>query len=328
MIVKNLLDIKVQIFNTVNEPVPNQIMTVRDALQYGNHYKGLIDKARLLCGVDDNEYKATKMRMFAWLPTALISGDKSHIVHTYPVLCIDIDKKDNPDIDVENIKQRLIELPFIYYAGLSIGGQGIFALAYIDDVSYYQEHFNAMKDYMLNNLGLTIDSQCGNTNRLRFMSYDNNPCIKDDNDNIKPFCELKWSQPEFEDHTMQFNLFFKPKSKQHTVDLLEDDNFCYAVVDFCIDKLHYQSGGRTTGWMQDLSACKSLTLYGEDLALRISRQSSGYVSDSDVLKTFYHKGTYCNRNGLTKFFKLCKEHFAIENRNWIYAIKELYGLGD
>ena len=324
MIVKQLLDIKVQVFSTVNERVPNKIMTTREALEYGLNYKGLINKARSFAGVDDLKYKETKMRMFAWLPTTCISGNKSNIVHTYPVLCIDIDQKDNQDMDIESIKDKLIELPFVYYVGLSIGGKGVFALALIEDENYYQEHFNAMKDYMKTRLGLIIDPQCGNKNRLRFMSYDNEPRIKDDNTTIKPFTELKWNEPEFIDSTIQFNLFVKPKKEMP--DLLEDDNFCYAVVDFCIDKLHYQSGGRTTGWIQDLSICKSLSLHGEDLALRISRQSNGYVSDKDVLGVYNHKATYTNRSGLTKFFKLCKDYFSSQNKNWIYSIKELYGL--
>ena len=324
MIVKQLLDIKVQVFSTVNERVPNKIMTTREALEYGLNYKGLINKARSFAGVDDLKYKETKMRMFAWLPTACISGNKSNIVHTYPVLCIDIDQKDNQDMDIESIKDKLIELPFVYYVGLSIGGKGVFALALIEDENYYQEHFNAMKDYMKTRLGLIIDPQCGNKNRLRFMSYDNEPRIKDDNTTIKPFTELKWNEPDFIDSTIQFNLFVKPKKEMP--DLLEDDNFCYAVVDFCIDKLHYQSGGRTTGWIQDLSICKSLSLHGEDLALRISRQSNGYVSDKDVLGVYNHKATYTNRSGLTKFFKLCKDYFSSQNKNWIYSIKELYGL--
>lgn len=324
MTAKKLLELKVQVFNTVNDTVPSQIMTVKEALSFGHRYKELIDKARVYAGVDDIKYKETKMRMFTWLPTACINGDKSNIVHTYPVLCIDIDKKDNPDIDMDTIKDTLINLPFIYYVGLSIGGKGIFALAYIDDVMYYEEHFNAMKDYMKTNLGIVIDAQCGNRNRLRFMSYDDNQLMKDDNTVIYPFTELKWNTSEYMDTTCQFSLF--PKQKTEMPDLLEDDNFCYAVVDFCIDKLNYQSGGRTTGWIQDLSICKSLPVQGEYLALRISRQSPGYVSDKDVLTVFNHKRTFVNRTGLTKFFKLCKEHFNRQNKNWISAIKDLYAL--
>lgn len=322
---KELLDLKIQVFNTVNDHKPNMIMTVRDALQYGKRYKGLIDKARQV--VDDTAaYKDIKMRMTAWLPTALCQGNKADIKYVYPVLCIDIDGKDNPDMNIDNVKDQLIELPFIYYVGLSIGGRGVFALAYIDDPIYYQEHFDAIKDYIHTHTGLNIDAQCSNTNRLRYMSYDDDSRIKKDDDDIYPFTEIKFKNAVTTDETIQFSLFSKPKHDYP--DLLDDDRFCFAVVDFCIDNLNYQTGGRTTGWMQDLSACKSLGHIGEELALRISRQSNGYVSDNDVLKTLNHKTTFSNRNGLTKFFRLCKEHFAAENKNWIFAIKELYELGD
>lgn len=322
-----LLNAKIQVFSTVNDKTPCQLMSVGEVLEFGKNYKELIDKARRLYDTDTDAYRKTKMRMFAWLPSTLCGKDKSNVVHTYPVMSIDIDGKDNPDVDVEELKERLIGLPFIYYAGLSIGGKGVFALALIDDPTYYEEHFHAMEDYMRDNLGVVIDPQCSNSNRLRYVSYDDNPRIKDLDDIVEPFKELKWDISYHDGTPLQMSLFTTKKTDlKRGEDLISDDRFCYCVIDYCIDKLHYQSGKRTGGWLQDLSICKSLGVAGEELAVRISRQSPGYVSDNDVLKTFNHRKTFVNRQGMTKFFMLCRDHFKLSNRHWIYAIKEIYEL--
>lgn len=329
MKVKYLMNLDVQVFNNLSVKTHSSVMKTHEVLLFGQRYRGFIDKAREYSGKETKEiehtYKEMKSRMFCWLPSAICNGDKSNIVHTFPVLCLDIDKQDNEGMDIETVKDKLIELPFIYYVGLSFGGRGVFALAFIEDAFYYSEHFHALEDYIYDNLGLVIDSQCGNANRLRFISYDDNPRMKDMEDDVKPFKELKWNNKQFIDETLQLDLFNNNKKKD-LPDLLDDDKFCWAVIDYCIDKLYYHSGSRTNGWIQDLSACKSLGIAGEDLALRISRQSAGYVSDADVLKVLNHKHTYSRRENITKFFKLCKEHFNNQNRNWIFAIKELYEL--
>lgn len=329
MKVRNLMDVKVQVFDNVQDKVPGSVMTVGEVLKFGKRYSGLIDKARLYSDKRNAEeeavYKDLKNRMFCWLPSALCKGNKSEIVHSYPVICLDIDKQDNEGMDIETVKDQLISLPWIYYVGLSFGGKGVFALALIEDSFYYSEHFHAMEDFLKDKLGLVIDRQCSNVNRLRFISYDDDARVKDMDADVIPFKELKWNNKQFIDETLQLDLFRTDK-KRDLPDVLQDDTFCAAVIDYCIDKLFYQSGGRTSGWMQDLSACKSLGCEGENLALRLSRQSSGYKSDADVLQVFNHKKTFSRRENVTKFFKICKEHFSRQNKNWILAIKEIYGL--
>jgi hypothetical protein len=261
--------------------------------------------------------------MFAWLPSAIVENDKSNIIYIYPILCIDVDGKDNIGVDMSIVKEQLFSLPFVYYVGTSIGGNGVFALTLIDDPLYFKEQFYAMEEYLLNNFNIKVDSQCCNANRLRYCSYDEEPLVKDEDTEIIAFTEVKFKSV-VKKNTDILSLF-KPTTKD-LPDLLSDDNFCYAVIDFCINKLFYQSGNRTGGWLQDLSACKSLGISGEDLALRLSRQSSSYISDADVIKTLNHKSTYARRENIVKFFKLCKEHFNKEHKNWIYSIKEMYNL--
>lgn len=317
MTVKQLLDAKIQVFNTVNDNSPATVMSTRDALSYGFKYKPLINKARSLYFADSNSYRETKNRMFAWLPSTLIKDNKSNIVHTYPILCIDIDGKDNPDMDLEEAKQQIFSLPFVYYVGLSIGGNGFFALAYIDDILYFEEQFNAMKDYIFNKFNLKIDAQCKNPNRLRYISYDENPLIKDEDTVIPPFTDIKFEIKV----TYTPSLF--SQNKTNTEDLINDDRFCISVLDYCINKLCYQTGKRSEGWIQDLGLFKLFGSEGEQLALQLSRQSQGYVSDMDVLNTMHKGRLNSRRERMSKFFKMCKDHLG---KGWIYKIKELYGL--
>lgn len=318
MKVKQFLDLKIQLFNTYNELKANKLMTVRDVLTFGCKYKPLIDKARSVYDTDKKAYKEIKDRMFVWLPSVLIKGTKSDIAHTYPVICIDIDGKDNPDMDIETAKKQIISLPFVFYTGLSIGGNGIFALAYIEDPMYFTEHFKSLEQYFKDKFNLIIDPQCSNSNRLRYLSYDDNDYLKDEDEDIKPYTDIIWKEPEI---TYTPSLFYPVKSNNE--DLIHDDRFCISVLDYCINKLFYQSGKRTEGWIQDLGLLKLFGCEGEQLALQLSRQSQGYVSDNDVLHTLYKGGLNSHRERMSKFFKMCKDSLG---KGWIYKIKEMYNL--
>lgn len=319
MTVKSLLDIKIQMFNTYSENVPSQIMSIRDILSYGLKYKPLIDKARTLYWTDKNGYKSIKDRMFVWMPSAVTGTNKSDTRHIYPILCIDIDGKDNPEMDIERAKADIFSLPFVYYVGLSIGGNGFFALAYIDDPLYFEEQFAAMEDYIMDKFGLKIDSQCKNPNRLRYVSYDDNPLIKDESQMVSPFTSVKF-KTTIQYKPISTTLFGHSGSSD---DLINDDRFCISVLDYCINKLHYQTGKRTEGWIQDLGLLKLFGCEGEQLALQLSRQSQGYISDADVLHTLHKGGLKSRRELMTKFFGMCKNYLG---KGWIYKIKEEYNL--
>lgn len=294
-------------------------MSTRDILSYGSKYKPLINKARTLYWTDKNGYKGIKDRMFVWMPSSVIGTNKSDVKYIYPVICIDIDGKDNPDMDIEKSKADIFSLPFVYYAGLSIGGNGFFALAYIDDPLYFEEQFTALEDYIMEKFNLKIDSQCKNSNRLRYVSYDDKPLIKDESQNISPFTSIKF-KPVVQYNPIVGTLFAHSRTSD---DLINDDRFCIAALDYCINKLFYQSGKRSEGWIQDLGLCKLFGAEGELLALQLSRQSQGYVSDNDVLHTLYKGGLNSQRERMSKFFKMCKDNLG---KGWIYKIKEMYNL--
>lgn len=93
------------------------------------------------------------------------------------LICIDIDGKDNSDItDMEELKQNLLELPYVLYCGLSASGKGVFCIIPITDPDKHTQHFFSLeKDFQ--EMGITVDTSCKDVTRLRMCSYDPNPVI-------------------------------------------------------------------------------------------------------------------------------------------------------
>lgn len=96
-------------------------------------------------------------------------------VHT-GLICIDIDSKDNESIDLEKSKHLIGEhCPSLYYAGLSIGGEGIFLIFRISDPKLHKQHFDALVCYIKDKFNLNVDRAVRNPVSLRAASYDENP---------------------------------------------------------------------------------------------------------------------------------------------------------
>ena len=106
------------------------------------------------------------------------------IKHT-GLLCIDIDSKDNPRIDLEKSKQIIGEyFPSLYYAGLSLGGEGIFLLFRILNPEMHKPHFEALALFLNKQFRLQVDRSVKSPVSLRVASYDENPYY---NPNPVPF---------------------------------------------------------------------------------------------------------------------------------------------
>ena len=95
------------------------------------------------------------------------------------VICIDIDGKDNPSVSYTTTMKRLVsQLPFVWYCGISVSGNGVFCLVKYEDHKLHKQYFKALeKDF--SDIGLTIDKACSDICRLRIVSYDSNPYINE-----------------------------------------------------------------------------------------------------------------------------------------------------
>lgn len=149
------------------------------------------DPARAASIFDD--YKRQKMSM----PLATMGGLfkngglKEDMISASKILTIDLDNtkptdyhkyegKEIPNIHVKDwnlLKWQLARLPFVAYAGLSIGGYGLFLLIPIEDESLYLDYWKCLEHLFKKHLNLTIDPQTKDITRPRFVSYDPNPYI-------------------------------------------------------------------------------------------------------------------------------------------------------
>ena len=127
------------------------------------------------------KYEEKRKKFKASLPCITPSGifekrGENYLNMHSGFLCIDIDGKDNPDTDWEAVKQWLgKEIPSLYYAGLSIGGDGIYGIFKIKHPDLHLGHFLALEQELSEKYDLTVDTNCRNISRLRGASYDSNP---------------------------------------------------------------------------------------------------------------------------------------------------------
>lgn len=128
---------------------------------------------------DEDEQK----RLKKLLPQATISGvfsyrDAQHLTRHSGLICIDLDAKDNPCMDAEEVKQRLAQYKEVAYVGLSVRGKGLFVIVPIAYPDRHEEHYRALEDDF-RRLGLVTDSACKDVCRMRVVSYDPQPYINE-----------------------------------------------------------------------------------------------------------------------------------------------------
>lgn len=117
--------------------------------------------------------KAIKLSIPCFIPSGVFSSRKDEALLQHSgVVCIDIDGKDNTGVvNFEELKKLIVQIPYVAYCGLSVGGKGFFLLVPIRYPEKHREQFKAVcEDF--ERCGLLVDKACINVSRLRFMSYD------------------------------------------------------------------------------------------------------------------------------------------------------------
>lgn len=117
------------------------------------------------------------------LPAVTVSGqfserETSRLTKYNGLVCLDFDAADNDGMAPEQIKAIISEFDCVAYAGLSVSGQGIFAVIQTDNTEP-GDHAK-LCDFLraaLLPLGLTADPSCKDVTRLRFKSWDPSPYL-------------------------------------------------------------------------------------------------------------------------------------------------------
>jgi hypothetical protein len=122
---------------------------------------------------DTDQRKALKQQLAGFTPCVLCGERRrtDNIVSYTGFAHIDLDAKDNPNVSVTEMKERLKTLDYIAFACLSASGKGVFALPRIDPERWNDSIETISTD--LRTLGLVCDSQVlSNPVSLRFITYD------------------------------------------------------------------------------------------------------------------------------------------------------------
>lgn len=92
--------------------------------------------------------------------------------------------------DIEELKKAVFLLPFVAYCSLSCSGYGFYAIAAISEPEKQREYAEQVHT-VFSGYGIMLDKGKGKSpNELRYVSYDENPLIKDNVEplRIKRFC--------------------------------------------------------------------------------------------------------------------------------------------
>lgn len=176
----SIFDQYISVYNGVTDNVGTYTL-LGNFLRSKRHISRILD---LRAETDEDRKKAIKLS----LPMATVSGwfapsrKIEHLQRHSGFICIDIDGKDNPDMTVEDVRRVLVSRSDVAYAGLSVGGKGMFALLPLAWPDRHGEQFDALKQEFKDSYGIVLDKSCRDVTRLRALSYDANPYINESAD--------------------------------------------------------------------------------------------------------------------------------------------------
>lgn len=236
-------------------------------------------------------FSQAKRSMPCYTPSGVFSVRNSEgLIKHSGMLCIEWDAV----ADFSELKELLGSLPFIYYAGLSCSGRGVFALVKIADPTKHRAYFRAMADYF-GGVGYQVDESGKDVCRLRVASYDAEPIFNPDSE--------VWNElPRVVAPT------YTPRLATAT-----DERLLLAGVDY-ITRYGVDITAGRNNWLAIGSCVKSIMgAGGEDVFVSLSRYHPKY-REYDARKTYrtisgsgYGIGVFasaCSRAGVPKLNEL------------------------
>lgn len=296
---ENVLEKKVSVFASATEVTPKEV-TLRQFL-FSTRHKENIETLRR------QEDKATRDNLKKRLPCATISGtfEKRNMegLRNYNgLVCMDLDEKDNPGKTPQQIKAELKNIPEILFAGLSVGGRGVFAIVASDN-TFPEEHKKVVEllIQVFQHFGLKCDHACKDVSRLRFVSYDENPVVNE-NATAFPYLSLR-------------ERYQKPKPQgeirpARTLIIRQDTSNCDKIENY-ITQIEQTRLDLTTDYDQwvriGMSLASEFGRGGEEYFLRVS-QFHPKFDQTETEKKFDNFLKTGKRIKIGTFFKICNQH--------------------
>ena len=237
------------------------------------------------------EFIQAKRQMPCYTPSGVFEVRNSEgLIKHSGVLCIEWDKVE----DVDALKDLLGGFPFVYYAGLSCSGCGVFALVKIADPTKHREYFRALSEYF-GGIGYRVDESGKDVCRLRVASWDGSPVFNPDSEvwDILPTIAKPTYAPRIATAT--------------------DERLLLAGVEY-ITRYGVDITAGRNNWLSIGSCVKSIMgASGEDVFVALSRYHPQY-RESDARKTYrrisgsgYGIGVFassCSRSGVPRLNEL------------------------
>lgn len=162
------MSITISFFNSTRETKAAKTMTLDfflQAVENGTWQDVVLTYRNLPQGDDRASYKR---KLPAISPSGKFTERKADALEAHSgVLCMDIDDKDNPEMQIEQLQSD----PYVYAYHRSVGGYG-YAVYFLIEPTKHLEAYHAIEKHLADNYFLTCDPACKDTSRLRFVSFD------------------------------------------------------------------------------------------------------------------------------------------------------------
>lgn len=233
--------------------------------------------------------KATRDKIKATLPAVTISGIFSYrrsdkLLQHSGLIALDIDYHGNEGIgNFSDLKGEICKIANVAYCGLSVSGQGYFAIIPIAYPDRHREQFDALQR-AFRKLGIEIDPACKNVDRLRGYSFDDDPYFNPD----PKVYHGTYSEPR------PVRITYRPTSNNDA-----------AKVESCLNQLSQDITGDYHTWFRIGAALANG--FGEDgrqYFHQVSRFHPDY-SGSETDKQFSRCLKACTKINLGTFFHYC-----------------------
>ena len=187
----NLLDVPISFFEPDQQRgnfanVPAQQTTLRRIVST-KFYCPPVEAIR--AEPDPAKQAELKKQLPAITPVALLHHRKKdtpfaeRIRQQWPLIMGDIDRKENPGVDMTELKTQLARLLYVLLCGYSVRG-GLWFVVCLPDHQTPESlaaHFRYLQKLFSKKFGITLDKgKGGNPTDLRFVSYDATPFIRED----------------------------------------------------------------------------------------------------------------------------------------------------
>ena len=289
------LDLPISFFNAGTSNVPARQTTLR-RMATTSYYRPLVEQ--ICAEPDEAKQGELKKQLPAITPVAWLHHRRKDtsfadkIKSQWPMLMGDIDRKDNPDVDMAQLKHHLTRLAYVVLCAYSVRGGLWFVIRLPDHQTpeTLAAHFRYVQRLFSKNYEVKLDtSKGGNPTDLRYVAYDAAPWLND--------------SPTVMDKT------YTPPPPKPVFSFTSDADKTRREVEDCISQVVQRSIDLAPHYGEWFALGQSLaSAFGEsgrDYYQHLSQFSEKYRPDttdrkySECLKA-------CSRYTIATFFEYCK----------------------